>query len=474
MRWPCRWLDSETLHLAILWFAALLIPGEQRAEWLAEWRSELWYVRRNRCAFCLGAIQDAVWVRRNTPEIDGGKDVRLGSPVTCILLLSVLAAFSAFFAFRLPGARELMPWSSNVDEQNLVTIGSAGRSAARSPTVTVAGYRSLKVGLKDVLRETAFYRPIRARVEIARQQTAELSVALTTRNVFDLLNLPEPVTNLARRPEAPALILDQAAWRKYYNSDPHIAGRVLVVGGSKVFVAGVVPLSLRLPVSVDAWLVNDAQQAELHPQTKGFVFARLRPASTFAKPGLRWHVSVPDGQGGSDRFECASVARVDLLFAHLLMIFVALLILPVATSLELGEYPCNPHAASLTIRLRRWVFLAVKIPLLMVVVFCGILDLGALTSMPIQPHGLLFGYVLAFRWALSDQRKRCPICLRLVTNPARIGSSSNTFLEWYGTELMCTRGHGLLHVPEIPATYSTQRWLDLDPSWASLFSSRKV
>jgi hypothetical protein len=30
--------------------------------------------------------------------------------------------------------------------------------------------------------------------------------------------------------------------------------------------------------------------------------------------------------------------------------------------------------------------------------------------------------------------------------------------------------HGLLHVPEIPTTYSTQRWQDLDPSWGSLFS----
>src|ERR1035438_836888 len=33
------------LHLAILRAAGLLVPGPQRAEWLAEWRSELWYAR---------------------------------------------------------------------------------------------------------------------------------------------------------------------------------------------------------------------------------------------------------------------------------------------------------------------------------------------------------------------------------------------------------------------------------------------
>jgi len=41
---------------------------------------------------------------------------------------------------------------------------------------------------------------------------------------------------------------------------------------------------------------------------------------------------------------------------------------------------------------------------------------------------------------------------------------------WYGTEFLCLKGHGLLHVPEIPTTYNTQRWMDLDASWGSLFS----
>ena len=43
-------------------------------------------------------------------------------------------------------------------------------------------------------------------------------------------------------------------------------------------------------------------------------------------------------------------------------------------------------------------------------------------------------------------------------------------LAWYGTELICVKGHGLLHVPEIPtSSYSRQRWLRLDPSWRELF-----
>jgi len=75
----------------------------------------------------------------------------------------------------------------------------------------------------------------------------------------------------------------------------------------------------------------------------------------------------------------------------------------------------------------------------------------------------------------TDQRKRCPVCLRFLSDPARIGWSSQTFLEWYGSEFLCENGHGLLHVFEISSScYSEQRWLYLDQSWAALFCSQKL
>jgi hypothetical protein len=70
----------------------------------------------------------------------------------------------------------------------------------------------------------------------------------------------------------------------------------------------------------------------------------------------------------------------------------------------------------------------------------------------------------------SGPEAALPGVLRLLTNPTLIGEASHTFLEWYGTELFCARGHGLLHVPEMPTSYNTQHWSDLDSSWGSLFS----
>jgi hypothetical protein len=179
---------------------------------------------------------------------------------------------------------------------------------------------------------------------------------------------------------------------------------------------------------------------------------------------------VPNEQGGADHFDCALLADGSLILVYLAVIPIALLVLPAITSIRLGEYPSNGHRRSPATRPRRWIFLAVKLALLLPVVFCGTLDLAFFLAPGIQPHALLVGYILAFRWALIDQRRRCPVCLRRLTNPTRIGRLSQTFLDWHGTELMCTRGHGLLHVPATRTScYSTQRWLYLDPSWSSLF-----
>ncbi len=158
--------------------------------------------------------------------------------------------------------------------------------------------------------------------------------------------------------------------------------------------------------------------------------------------------------------------------AHFFWVALALLILPSTTGLAMGEYRASADSGSRVQRLRQWTFLAVKVALILPAVFFGTLDLAPLISRGgLQPHAAVVGYVLSFRWALKDQRRRCPVCLRRLGNPIRIGQPSHVFLEWYGTEFMCPQGHGLLYVPDMPTiSYRTHRWLFLGPSWRSLFS----
>lgn len=432
----------DRLHVGMLRGAALLAPSPQRAEWLAEWRAELWYVEHGTTVFCLGAFRDALWLRRNQAAPNGCSTFGLESPLRCLVLLVAVAAVSVFFALRLSLPRKLLLPELRHDAGSLTMISAAGNSAARYPTVTIQQYRALANRTQAAV---AFYAPVRREVWIAPQVSVSLTVALASDNLFEMLeNRRSPAADGA------SLILSHAAWRKYFHSDPQATGRVVEVGGQTAVVAGVAAAdSWRLPGRMDAWLLMDpVHLAEFRPQARGYVAGRL-----------------PPGAPCDIRFECSPPEQPGFVLATLWAFAVSWLILALVTPLGLGEYPSNGHSA------RRWLFLAAKIALLFPIVVCGSLDLASILAPGFQPHGMVFGFIAGLHWILADQRRRCPVCLRLLDNPTRIGGASHAFLEWYGTELICAHGHGLLYVPEIPTScYSTPRWQDLDPSWSSLFS----
>ena len=239
------------LHLAIIQTAALLVPAPDRAEWLAEWRAELWYVNRRATAFCLGSICDAFWMNRNNSAAGPPRRFVLESPVKCVMFLAGLTALSVLLAFGLPG---------------------------------------------------------------------------------------EPTTEIR--------------------------------------------------------------------------------------------------QDGYQDF------RLACLYLGLL----SLAVLSSVRPLRLGAYPVNRYAPAAPFRLLRWVFLAVKMALVVAMAVCSAGALGAIIP-PLAGWAMLLGLIFGFRWALMDQRERCPVCLRLLSNPTRIGDPSQSFLGWYGTELLCSRGHGFLYIP---------------------------
>jgi hypothetical protein len=461
------------MNLVILHCAALLVPREQRAGWLAEWRSELFYVsdrHRKTTEFCLGAFRDAIWVRRNSPLLPARWTLRLASPFQCLSFLALLAATATFFAFHLSLPRDLLMPAPYRHAQDLAMISSPSGSAD-VPSVSVETYQSLLSRMQYRFFDLAFYRPVRTWVPVAGRPAAELTVAFSTRSLLELLNIPigSPVAGQ----NGPVLLLSERVWRKHFDDDSRVLGRVLRVAGKQARVAGVVPADWwRLPGRVDAWLVEEDGSLAAHPPAElGFVVGHVRPQGLASHRTWRWSIAVPNLQGYYDSLSCVWLVPPGSLLPYFTMLFPALLIVAVTTNLTLSEYPAK-RADRHTTGLRRWMFFITKCTLLLPIVFFGSFDLTDIISSPgIAPLVTLAGYVLGFRWALMDQRARCPVCLRLLTGPIRVGCASRVFLAWYGTELLCPKGHGLMHVPEIlTSSYSAQRWLQLDPSWKSLFS----
>jgi hypothetical protein len=445
-------MSPAAFHLAILRSAALLVPEPQRTDWLAEWRSELWHVRRDSrgvsaTAFCMGAYRDAFWLWRHGPILrspsilglkypatpagienfpDQGAAV-LSSPARCLSLLAALGALCLVAALFLPTARHGLLYSTL--SGNLVLLAPADEN---NPSISRQRFEALKAHYNGQFTGLAFYALARLQVETPDGKRS-LSVARTTADLFRLLNIPVTRGNSGK------LVLTRAAWRKYFNADPRSAVTAVIADDR-----------WSVPAGVEGWLIEDESViAALPPYTVGFVLGRLRDTS------------VRDGQFHSVRLEERSFEFLSLLA---IVLFAGMLL-----GMMTSEFPPG-HPRR--IGPRRGLFLAAKTVLVLPILLFGSLDLGSLGSSvsPLVVHIVFFSGLFAARWILADQRRRCPVCLRLLTNPVRMGESSRILLEWHGTELMCLRGHGMLYVPEWPAIWSgRQRWMDLGPSWGGLF-----
>jgi len=130
---------------------------------------------------------------------------------------------------------------------------------------------------------------------------------------------------------------------------------------------------------------------------------------------------------------------------------------------------------------RWWGFFSVKTLLLLAICFVGSLELTGRVSImltgsvhplvgPFSTWLFLVTAMIALSWSLYDQGRRCRFCLRRLGNEASVGTPGYLFLGWWGTELVCSDGHGLLHVPEMKSSWQEfDQWVSLDESWKPLF-----
>ena len=139
----------------ILKVAAMLVPRKARAEWLEEWRAELWHVwhicnqsdelaawhrKEEITTFSLGAFQDALWLRRNQIASAPRRWFQPGMPSRCILALIFIAAATLFITCCSPSVRKAARPNFYRDAGDLVLISRGGFENASYPTVQFSEY----------------------------------------------------------------------------------------------------------------------------------------------------------------------------------------------------------------------------------------------------------------------------------------------------------------------------------------------
>jgi hypothetical protein len=479
--------------------ASVMVPHQQRADWLREWNAELWHMRRAcqprdgsswkaeqlAIAFCLGAFQDALCVRRLSRQDPEIRSSQHGSAEACLLSLAGVLAASYILSCIVPGVYIESHPSQYQLNPGLVLLQSELFTDSSAATVNGQRYLDLKASRQRGIDGLAFYRMAKEPVSTGLDTKRMWRIAHASLNLFSLLGAHAPFSWISNEPVGalPSVILSDDLWRREFRGNPKIIGHVVQVGRGAAKVLGVLPRgSWRLPGGADAWLLQP--DTEIPRGAIGYVVAHLTRFGQSEIYDDRMHLNnfVPDdpeedlwGVSFSERTRGPwTIFR----FA----IFLAFLALPAITSVSLGESCFSSHRPSLAKNLYRWIFLSAKIALLLAITYFASLDLSywnatgySELSEYAQLASSFFICLFGMRWVLLDQRERCPVCLRRVTHPAQVGQASRTFLAWNGTELICTSGHTLLHVPGLPTSwFGTQRWTYLDTSWKFLFAGSGV
>ncbi len=447
-------------HLGLLWGASLLVPSWLRSQWSHEWRTELWYVLRE-CSckanarprsireattFCLGAYQDAIWLRRRSWQKQRPLSRVAGSPYVCLLLLigALLVSWGiAHMSSRVAaGMSRIQVYPRRVSDTGTpcdcpfdLTVGRGSFEATR---LLFDGFSQYQITQDSVWSE--------------KMPGSKWTVAQARSDFFDVLHLPVLFTDgITRVPDSlPHIVLSQDTWIRNFGRKLNIAGAKLHVGSVDAIVVGVASRdSMGFPGRANAWLLGPDPQ--LGSSKSEFIVGYLSRAG-YVDDG-RWGLSV----GG---------------------ILLGFLMLPFVSRPSIGEYGSRSQKPSLARRGRFWAFLFAKIPICSAIAFYASVDLACLLVPPFSPSSpyiqATFSVALCLiglTWACRDQKRRCPICLGRMAHPVQVGQPSRTFLEWNGTELVCERGHILLHIPEIPTSwFGAQRWVCLDGSWQFLFA----
>ena len=418
-----------------------------------------------------------------------------GTPWATLLLLCASLLALAAVTGGLPATRQLFDAHSRANTEELYISWHPGASGDDRPlpsdVVPAWAHDSrLLTGVAPfvISREHAFSPVLNGPGPL---------VIKTEASLFPVLNLqaaagqfPAPAQAGQWKLEAPSesasLVIDYPTAQLISPLNGKVIGSRLRVGKNWFRVAAVLPRSFRfLTRQPIVFLVE-----HLMPETNVMVVAHIKPGATKAAID-RELVRIAE-----DKTYYFFASQLRLRFqrdAILLPLSIfgmgtlgsALLTLAVC-GIRMRDTKRNWTGTRSRWALRRIAYFAVKTALGLFFVFMAGLELCRLPSSillgsrdPANGPFLLWLYIAGsmavFFLSVADGRRRCRNCLRLLVSPVRVGSPGCLLLDWSGTELICSEGHGVLHVPHMTTSWEAeaQHWITMDDSWQDLFAAGK-
>jgi len=482
--------------------ASLLVPTAQRAEWYKEWHAEVWHWlhflsesgRLNQqttlelMRHCWGAFPDAAWHRFNQKKVlrafdEVPRDARfcLGMCLFLLVLVVVLTGLaptirSGFrpLPFRQPDRLAYLSLHGNFSQLNEVSLfrDAANWSQWGKSTEMVAAYSWHPVALifpDDVVRS------ISARV---------------SPNFFELLGNKAALGRVFAPGDeascAGCIVITHHLWQSQFHSDRAIIGKTISLDGRPATVVGVLPENfVFIFPEVSVWMLPGWGGSTTNLTQRTGAVLRMGQHTTLAQTAEEFrrfanNAGYPGPQTETFVSRAHQGTRLYLFFCALSLFGCIAL-----GSSRLGRAKTRKLKLSLRDSFRWWGFFFLKTLLLLALCFVASLEFTGRASIiltgsvhplvgPFSTWLFLVSAMIAISWSLYDQGRRCRLCLKRLGHAASVGTPSYLLLEWWGTELVCSDGHGLLHVPEMRSSWQEfDQWVSLDESWKPLFEDEE-
>jgi len=491
----------------ILRAASLLVPGAQRAEWYREWHAEIWHrihflhesgrltsaTQMELARDCWGSFADAAWLRFDRQKVlhaarEAPRTARFCLVALALMLMIVLVGSG--FAPTIRTAFASMPYSQ---PSRLADLSFTGGSIYY-PMDNLFNIIPVWEEKSTTTESAAGYSWYASRIVTTNGSRGVVSARVSP-GFFEVLGVKATAGRIFRAGDehecARCVVISHHVWTSAFQSDPSIVGKPILVGHRERLVIGVLPAEFKF-ISPEAavWAVTSPEDGEIYnfADHTGVVL-RLRPGASVKAASLEYHklVKAAGAAFGSADF---SVASISSRMRQGVQLYVLFTMVTFICSLLLLSRQFFSATAGTPLRLagiiKWWTFFAFKTLLLLLTCFLGSIEgvrlffLNASGSVPAMAGAVstwvfLITTILALTWSLKDQQHRCRNCLGLLTHEAYVGVPGYLFLDYWGTELVCSHGHGLLHVPQMDACWLEENhWTKLDPSWKPLFEQEEI
>lgn len=492
---------------AVLRIASLLAPKARRKEWFEKQRSEAWHwihflhesgrlnatTRRELAKHLWGSFSAALWLRFNREKVLRLSRELPRTPRFCLIGLAVILSIVVIgsgFAPTIRGAYSRLPYKAP-DRLAQLSFNSRFVKNLSDTLFLTAGRWSQQSTTTEALSPYDWER--------TKMTTAlgseEVIVARVAPNFFDVMGVNAGMGHVFHVGDEMqcmnCIVISTGLWEHGFHRDPAIVGKQVAFRGTTSTIIGVLPEKFWfISRDISVWTFSRMHVRAFNDVDRTGVVLRLRDGVSLDQARAEFDKFVRDAGSALNyaRGDLAPIRDTALQGVEIYLLF-ALLALIGAVAIvvvRLVRSPSPKMHVEFRDSYRWWLFFTGKTVLLIAICFVASLE-GTRRALIFFTGGvpayagaisswfLLVTTVLAVTWSLHDQYRRCRMCLKRLELESYVGAPARLLLDWWGTELACSQGHGLLHVPEMKASWLEEdHWIQLDESWKSLFASEQA